>query len=91
MILGVPSEAITHSVHFDPKFFCRLVFAVTVLARLHKLDHATLKPAPGRAHHQPQRTSGLAFAIARVDDQQPTGFLLIVFPAPLVFFLLCCH
>jgi hypothetical protein len=61
------------------------VLAIAIVARLHKLYHATVQTTAGGAHHQAQGAGGLAFTVAGVDHQQPAGVFLVVFAPPFVF------
>src|SRR5882672_8588980 len=90
-VLGIPGEAVAHRVHLDTKFLSRLVFAVAIVARLHKLNHATLQTTSGGAHHQPQRAGSFTFAVASVNDQQSARLFLVVLATPLVFLLFGRH
>jgi hypothetical protein len=75
--------------NLDAEFFRRLVFAVPIVARLHKLNHATVQTTSGGAHHEAQRTGGFTFTVAGVDHQQPARLFLVVFAPPFVFSFHC--
>src|SRR6185503_14564376 len=76
-----------HRVDFNAEFFRGDVFAVTIVARLHELNHAAVQATPSGAHHQTERAGSLALAVACMDHQQPARRLLIIATAPLIFFL----
>jgi hypothetical protein len=73
-------------VDFDAEFFSGFVFAVTVVTRFHKLDHAAIQTAAGCTHHQAEGAGGFTLAVARVDHEESTRVLLVIFATPLVFF-----
>src|SRR6185503_6382562 len=80
-----------HRVDFNAEFFRGDVFAVTIVARLHELNHAAVQATPSGAHHQTERAGSLALAVACMDHQQPARRLLIIATAPLIFFLFHSH
>src|SRR5437773_2007393 len=78
-------------VDFDPQLFCRKMFAISVVARLHELNHATAQTLARRPHHQPKRAGRLAFAVAGVNDEKPASLFLIISATPFVFLFLDGH
>src|SRR5262245_15847086 len=84
-IPGVPGEAVAHGVNFNAELFCRNMLAVTIIARLHELDHAATQTLPGSAHHQAESARGFAFSVSSVNDEEAASLFLIVGAAPFVF------
>lgn len=62
------------------------MFAVTIVARFHELNHAATQTASGSAHHQTERAGSFALTVSGVDHEEPAGAFLVVFAAPFVTF-----
>src|SRR5258706_11824104 len=67
------------------------MFAIAIVARLHKLDHAAVQILPGGAHHQAERGCGFALAVTSVDHEQAARLFLIIFTTPFVFLFFGRH
>src|SRR5258706_10329485 len=67
------------------------MFAIAIVARLHKLDHAAVQILPGGAHHQAERARGFALAVTGVDHEQAARLFLIIFTTPFVFLFFGRH
>jgi hypothetical protein len=71
--------------NFDPEFLGGYMFAVTILARLHELDHAAAQILSGGAHHQPERARRFAFSVSGMNDEETASVFLIISATPFIF------
>ena len=74
---GPPGPAIAQRVPLDADLLRGPDLSPAALVALDELDDADAQSLPPGAKHRPQGSRGLALAMAGVDDEQPSGLLVL--------------